>query len=917
MTRQFYSIITQYGESVIAQAIANNTPVPLSTMAIGDGNGTPTTPSESQTTLINEVYRAEITDLLQDSETPNQVIAELLVPETVGGFTVREVGIYDDQNKLVAVANCPENYKPVLEQGSGKVQYYRIVLRVSSSDAVTLSLNNNIVYATRLEFNRFVNDISKPDGFKLVGECESIAQLRTVEPTEDQQRILVKSYYVGKNLGGGVFYADFADTTTADNTGTVIVTAGGKRWKRIHTAAVVEDFGAKSDKVNDDSLAFEQAAIYAKKAKIPFVANGKYKLTKVINLREIEVQAGSCDILLEEDGQLILGGHANSGFNPVQTLGKVMEAKLVLDPAPYTRPTIRCIGAKNQVITIKSTNYLQLYMSTDPDTFPRDASIAYSTFNLNFLLKLEITTDPRFNSGANRDGAGSANQWCNENIFNLNRCWALILSGSYRHNCNYFLGGSFEGAKSFIDVQTGNKNQFIHTRLESVGWVRFGENTEGNVLSRSYFSSISRVALNVEDHGVLNRVETAALEKGQATRVMDINPFSVRFNNSLLDTDVSRFIRAIKHYGTIAESDTFRMVGRKDILIFNTDNRNSRYQIRAYIFDKLGRPLNVEQVKINSNFLQEDATRGRFAGTMHGDEEYGIYRFMFETEGEYYVKIVLAASKNKDDGYSLFFTADLYSDRVRSISQAPKIQVSLAEPTKYIGFKGDIIRYPTGQITVIEHIHTSIVQKNSEQLTVMPLLADSHIEPNDVIGIENEQGEYFWSKVSQVDNHTIQLADNLPAWVSVGDKIYLSRFQYATLRRDYQRRINGTAPEHKDKVVEVTGSVTLYPDGRIEQIFHFKSLSYTWFNQDGSNIATRAIPVNFWTAMPNKVTNVTAKSLKSSSNLTSVSDEAAEWIVEWGFQHQRDKKGYSFINASRFRGNADEAVDLYVIVEGY
>ncbi|TRB41624.1 phage tail protein, partial [Mannheimia haemolytica] len=81
---------------------------------------------------------------------PNQVIAELLVPETVGGFTVREVGIYDDQNKLVAVANCPENYKPVLEQGSGKVQYYRIVLRVSSSDSVTLSLNNNIVYATRL-----------------------------------------------------------------------------------------------------------------------------------------------------------------------------------------------------------------------------------------------------------------------------------------------------------------------------------------------------------------------------------------------------------------------------------------------------------------------------------------------------------------------------------------------------------------------------------------------------------------------------------------------------------------------------------------------------------------------------------------------------------------------------------------------
>lgn len=253
MTTQFYSLITKYGESVISQAVANNTPVPLKTMAIGDGNGTPTTPSESQTTLINEVYRAEITDLLQDSETPNQVIAELLVPETVGGFTVREVGIYDDQNKLVAVANCPENYKPVLEQGSGKVQYYRIVLRVSSSDAVTLSLNNNIVYATRIEFNQFVNNLGNPDGFKFIGQCDSIAQLRTIEPTNDQQRILVKSYHVGKNLGGGVFYADFADTTTADNAGTVIVTQTGKRWKRIITgnSLKLEDFGAVADGVTD------------------------------------------------------------------------------------------------------------------------------------------------------------------------------------------------------------------------------------------------------------------------------------------------------------------------------------------------------------------------------------------------------------------------------------------------------------------------------------------------------------------------------------------------------------------------------------------------------------------------------------------------------------------------------------------
>lgn len=250
---QYYSLITSYGEKVIAKAVAEQTPISLETMAIGDGNGRTTTPQSNQVRLVNEVYRADITDLMQDSQNSNQIIAELLIPETVGGFTVREIGIFDEQNKLIAVANCPENYKPILEEGSGKVQYYRIVLRVSSSDAVTLSLNNNIIYATRTEFNQFVTKLSEPDGFKYIGECESIAQLRTIEPTADQQRILVKSYYAGKNIGGGVFYAVFADNTTVDDGGTAIVTRKSKRWKRIiqDNSVFVEWFGVTEENAAD------------------------------------------------------------------------------------------------------------------------------------------------------------------------------------------------------------------------------------------------------------------------------------------------------------------------------------------------------------------------------------------------------------------------------------------------------------------------------------------------------------------------------------------------------------------------------------------------------------------------------------------------------------------------------------------
>lgn len=81
--------------------------------------------------------------------------------------------------------------------------------------------------------DNFNDAITAPDGFRVVGQVESIEELRTIEPTEDQQRILVKSYYEGQNKGGGVFYADFSDSGSRDDGDLTVVTSKGKRWKRV------------------------------------------------------------------------------------------------------------------------------------------------------------------------------------------------------------------------------------------------------------------------------------------------------------------------------------------------------------------------------------------------------------------------------------------------------------------------------------------------------------------------------------------------------------------------------------------------------------------------------------------------------------------------------------------------------------
>ncbi|SUT91531.1 phage tail-collar fiber domain-containing protein [Actinobacillus lignieresii] len=272
----YQTVITNYGEQLIANAIANNQPVLFKTMAIGDGNGKPVQPTQVQTALVNEVYRTENASIYVDNKKPTQAIFEILVPEDVGEFWVREFGLFDDKNNLVAVANCPDSYKSIKKAGSGKVQIYRMVLEISSSDAVELIINDNAVYLTREAFDNFKSDLNNPDGFKMVGQCESIEQLRTIEPTEDNQRILVRGYYAGSNIGGGEFYADINDKKTVDNDGTIIVTTGNNRWiKLIDGVVKFSDFGVKAGKavVNQTTAKINAAFKFAY----------DYKISKVIN----------------------------------------------------------------------------------------------------------------------------------------------------------------------------------------------------------------------------------------------------------------------------------------------------------------------------------------------------------------------------------------------------------------------------------------------------------------------------------------------------------------------------------------------------------------------------------------------------------------------------------------------------------
>jgi len=176
MSAKFYTLLTEIGAAKLASAAALGVPLKITKMAVGDGGGVLPTPSAQQTALIAEKRRADLNMLYIDPQNSSQIIAEQVIPETEGGWWIREVGLFDETGALIAVGNCPESYKPQLSEGSGRTQTVRMVLITSSTDNITLKIDPAVVLATR----KYVDD--KVLELKLYVDSQMKAHLEDKNP---------------------------------------------------------------------------------------------------------------------------------------------------------------------------------------------------------------------------------------------------------------------------------------------------------------------------------------------------------------------------------------------------------------------------------------------------------------------------------------------------------------------------------------------------------------------------------------------------------------------------------------------------------------------------------------------------------------------------------------------------------------
>lgn len=137
----YFTIPTIAGQAAIEAAIQGTAPLAIASMAVGDGSGSPVTPIQSQTALVNQVALVAVQSLARDSINANLCRVSAILDETYGGFTIREMGLVDVSGNLLFVANVPDTAKVSTNQGVADVLTLEMDIAVSATASLTLTVS--------------------------------------------------------------------------------------------------------------------------------------------------------------------------------------------------------------------------------------------------------------------------------------------------------------------------------------------------------------------------------------------------------------------------------------------------------------------------------------------------------------------------------------------------------------------------------------------------------------------------------------------------------------------------------------------------------------------------------------------------------------------------------------------------------
>lgn len=149
--RRYKTLVTDVGNQKMMDAVLNGTKVNIVAAAVGDGGGSYYVPTSDMTELMGEVWRGAIASKEVNSKSANMLDVKVVLPGDVGGFTVRECGIFDDAGDMIAVCNVPDTEKAVIEDGIAAALTILMHIVMTNSDALTFTLDPSIDTASAIK----------------------------------------------------------------------------------------------------------------------------------------------------------------------------------------------------------------------------------------------------------------------------------------------------------------------------------------------------------------------------------------------------------------------------------------------------------------------------------------------------------------------------------------------------------------------------------------------------------------------------------------------------------------------------------------------------------------------------------------------------------------------------------------------
>lgn len=178
----YNAIVTDIGNSLLLNTMLDGTKINLTTLVVGDGDGSYYQPTPEMTALKNQTWTGPVSVVKVNDESPNMIDVIAVIPATVGGFTIREMAIMTERDEMFAICNTPDTEKVVITTGAAGEIELQMHIELSNTDAVTSLVDPNIIVATKKDVEEVAKGLADAKAFGFTGTLENKGWTGTSAP---------------------------------------------------------------------------------------------------------------------------------------------------------------------------------------------------------------------------------------------------------------------------------------------------------------------------------------------------------------------------------------------------------------------------------------------------------------------------------------------------------------------------------------------------------------------------------------------------------------------------------------------------------------------------------------------------------------------------------------------------------------